>query len=246
MGNLVRRAAVLCALTLVACSGTDDASVPEQARNGELPVATAERGANARAASSAAPKVATLAGRSVELAAPSAEQMVILLHQLAGLPIPIDSWVESDQRVQGARGGERAERRALVRAEFEATVAAMQSVGIVRVALGQARLSEYDAGYGEFTIGALAPSSTIPYRALGRQVAITFVNAATVQTLSMPADSARMLLDAIGSYYDPSIDLVLAIEGAIPDREGGTIRARVVQYELRSTYGGGLLLRRRF
>jgi hypothetical protein len=237
--------AALCAAVLLACSAPDGASEADTPRETTGRVAASGSSVE-RASAVGRADVPSIAGRTTDLADPSAEQVVIVLHQLAALPLPLEEWAERDARVTGARGGDRAQQRAMVRAELEAIDAAMRQVGVLRLSIDGARLSEYDAGYGEFTIGALAPSSTIPYRAFGREVAITFANAASVQTLSMPADSARVLLDAIGAYRDPAIDLVLALTGAIPDRQGGTVQARVVQYELRSPFGGGLLLRRRF
>lgn len=186
-----------------------------------------------------------LAGRTGELAQPDELAIVLLYHDLAGLPVPVADWVERDTRVQFAPGAQKAGLREQITREVEAAQAAVKSVGTLLVTLADAQLSDYDPGYGEFTIRALAPSSTIPFKAQGTEVAIKFDNAREVQLLKMDAAEAQRLTDTLGRFSRGTIDLELAITGVVPGTAGGTLTTRVVGYTLR-TQQGQTLVRKRF
>src|SRR5690606_15376363 len=106
-----------------------------------------------------------LAGRTRELVNPDASAMVFLYHDLAGLTPPLEQWVEYDDRVTFAPGPEKAARREQVRAELLAGLQAVRDIGLIRLTLTD-RLSEYDPVYEEFSLASLAPSSSVPFKAL--------------------------------------------------------------------------------
>src|SRR5690606_33955804 len=159
---------VSLALALGACGGqptpSPDAAGPAAAADVMLPPAEA-----APARTSTSTGSAALGGRTGELVNPDAETMVLLYQQLAGLPPPTQRWVESDARVTRASGADKAAQRELVRAELNAALAAVRDTGFIRLTLDD-HLSEYDPAYGEFTLRALAPSSTVPFRGLQQEV----------------------------------------------------------------------------
>jgi hypothetical protein len=199
--------------------------------------------AAAPAAAEAAPATSPLAGRTGELANPENLAMVMLYHDLAGIPAPIARWVEADNRLQFAPGPQKAALREQISAEFAAARDAVKNVGIVRVTLADAQLSDYDPGYGEYTIRALSPSSTIPYKALGTDVTLKFDNARSAQLWRVPAEDAQRIADTLGPYGRAALDLTLAVTGVVPGTAGGTINTRIVEYELRAQRGGQTLVR---
>jgi hypothetical protein len=190
---------------------------------------------------SAAPAAAVPAyrGRTGELINPDASTIVMLYLDLAGLPAPIEQWVDSDRRVQMARPADKPAQRSAVRSELEAGLAGVRNVGTVRLTVS-ANLSEYDATYGEFTVRALAPSSVIEFKAFGLKVALKFGNARAAQVWRVPADQAQGVRDRIGQSQ-VSADTLLQIRDVHAAPEGGTIILNVIEYELREDRGGTLL-----
>jgi hypothetical protein len=177
-----------------------------------------------------------LPGRTGELVNPDDATLVFLYYDLAGIAAPVDAWVENDTRVKYASAPDKAAQRALVRAELESAPAGVHNVGTLRLTMN-ADLSDYDPTYGEFTVRALAPSSTVMFQALQQKVSLRFGNGATAQTWQVPADQAQVVRDKLG-YGSASIDVLLRIAGVQPAPGGGTIVTDVVSYELRETRTG--------
>jgi len=162
--------------------------------------------------------------------------MVLLYYDLAGIAPPFDTWIESDSRVQMARPPDKAAQRAAVRAELEATAAAVRNVGFVRLSMN-ADLSEYDPTYEEFVVRALAPSSMVSFDALGQKVSMKFGNGRTAQIWRVPAGEAQAVRDKV-QFNSVSLDLRVAVTGVQPAPRGGTLTADVIEYEMRETRGG--------
>jgi hypothetical protein len=182
-----------------------------------------------------------LPGRDAELVSPEEAAVVFLYFDVAGLTPPIDNWVEEDPRVKFAPGIEKAGKREALRAELRAGAAAVHGVGRIRITL-RADLSDYDPSYSEFTVRALAPSSTIEYRAFDQKVAVKFANGRTAQIWKVPAEDAQALRDRIGNA-GVDVDVLLAITGAQPGAGGGSLVTQVLEYELREARGGTALAR---
>lgn len=204
---------------------------------------TAEGGGAAPAVPAGAPgaadeaRVASVApGSDTELVAPEDTAMVFLYYRVAGLTPPIDLWVEEDARVKFAPGIEKAGKREALRAELNAGAAAVRGVGRIRLTM-QADLSDYDPAYGEFTVRALAPSSMVEYRAFGQKVALKFGNGRIAQIWKVPQAEAQAVRDRIG-YNGADMDVLLAVTGAQPGAEGGSLMTQVLSYELREKRGG--------
>lgn len=168
--------------------------------------------------------------------------MVLLYHEVAGVAAPLDQWVAEDSRVNFASGAQRAAHREQVRAELVAALAAVRDIGFIRLTLNDS-LSEYDAGYGEFTLRALAPSSVIPFRALQQEVSLRFGNGRHAQIWSVPAGQAQQALDKFRYGREVVLDLLLQITGAQPSAQGGTLVADVLEYEIRTQQDNQLLAR---
>lgn len=214
---------------------------PPAAAGGLAPSVTAAPQATAAVSRpSAAPAAATSGGRSGELVNPDESTMVFLYHELAGVPAPLDQWVESDNRVTFAAGPEKASRREQVRAELAAGLAAVRGIGFIRLTLSD-HLGDYDPGYGEFTLRALAPSSTIPFKALQQEVTLRFGNGRSAQTWAVPAAQAQKVQDSFRYGRDVVLDLLLKITDVQPATRGGTIVADVLEYEIRTQQGSQLL-----
>lgn len=197
--------------------------------------------APASGAPAAAGVASALPARDAELVAPEDATMVFLYYSVAGLTPPIDLWVEEDSRVKFAPGIEKAGKREALRAELQAGVAAVRNAGRVRLSM-QADLSDYDPAYGEFTVRALAPSSMVEYRAFGQKVAVKFANGRTAQIWKVPQAEAQAIRDRVG-YNGADMDVLLAVTGAQPGGDGGTLMTQVLEYELREKRGGTTLAR---
>jgi hypothetical protein len=166
--------------------------------------------------------------------------MVLLYYDLAGIPAPIQQWLDDDMRVRMAPNSEKPATRDLVRREFEAGVAGVRKVGTLRITM-HANLGDYDSTYEEFTVRALAPSSVVEFKAFGQNVSLKFGNARAAQTWRVPAKEAQAVRDRIGFPSDVSVDALLQIRDVHAAPEGGTITAHVIEYELRENRGGTLL-----
>lgn len=237
------------ALGLVACGNSDTATQT-------TPGVSAATAPPAGAAPAAAPPAATappaqpapaagLTGRSGELSNPDHSAVVFLYYDLAGIAPPFDKWVEDDNRVRSAPAPQKAALRTEVRAELEAAAAAVRDVGTLRITLNDARLSHYDPTYGEFQVGALAPSSMVSYTALKQNVNVKFDNGKTAQIWRVTPEEAQTISDKLGPYGRAELDVDLAITGVVPGPGGGTINTRVVAFELRETRTGVTLGRLR-
>lgn len=191
-----------------------------------------------RASPSLAGSVPPTGGR--ELVNPDPNTMVFLYYQLAHLPLPLETWVEDDSRVRFAPAPERAPHRAAVRSELESAAAAVKGVGAIRLTMN-ANLSDYDPTYGEFTVRALAPSSIVPFNALGQKVSMTFTNGQTAQIWRVPPADAQAVRDKIGYSGNVDIDVLSRITGVLPGPGGGTITTEVLEYEMRQTRSGAVI-----
>jgi hypothetical protein len=186
------------------------------------------------AGTAAAPGAEGLGGRNGELINPEPSAMVFLYYDLAGIAPPIETWVEDDTRVKYAPGIEKAAKRVAVRAELEAGPAAVRGVGLIQLTIN-ANLSDYDPTYGEFTIGAFAPSSVVNFDALGQKISLQFANGRTAQIWRVPAAEAQAIRDKLGQLRSVEANATLRIRGVQPGPGGGTITTDVVEYELRNT-----------
>lgn len=236
-----------CAMLLTACGGDPPApaggapAAPGTSPPADTagPAAPAGQAAPAPAAPvSAATPGQTLGGRTGELVNPDNNTMVFLYYDLAGITPPIDRLVEEDSRVKFAPGPDKASQRELVRAELEAGAAAARGIGVIRLSLNNANLSDYDPSYGEFMVRALAPSSVVDYNALGQKVSLKFANGRTAQIWRVPPDQAQAIRDKIGFGGNVELDALLHIKAVQPGPGGGTISTSVIEYEMRQTRTG--------
>lgn len=242
----MRRIPILIAIMLSAACGNSDPSATEHASVSDR--STSSTGASAaptdaRNGSSTARSSAKQAfgQRTGELTNPDNSSIVLLYYDLADIAPPIDQWVEEDSRVTMAQGLDKASRRTTVKAELESARAAVSDIGYLRLTM-DAKLSEYDPTYGEFTIRALSPSSTVSFDAFRQRVGIRFANARAAQTWTVPPDEAQAIRDKL-SYSGASLDALLRITGVQPAPNGGSITTEVVEYELRERRKGYVLAR---
>lgn len=181
-------------------------------------------------------------GAGRELVNPDAATVVFLYYQLAHLPLPIDTWVEQDNRVRFAPAPDKAAHREAVRSELNAASAAVRGIGALRLTMN-ANLSDYDPSYGEFTVRALSPSSVVNFDALGQKVAVNFTNGRTAQIWRVPQSESQAVRDKISYNGNVEIDVLLRIASVLPGPGGGTIATDIVEYELRETQRGAVLAR---
>lgn len=234
-------------LLVAACSGKDESSTaggpgPAEASLPRSEPAPGPAASPATVAASAGP-VAALDGRTGELVNPDNNAMVFLYYDLTGMAPPIDRWVEDDNRVKFAPALDKPAAREAARAELEAGVAAVKGAGVIRLSLNNANLSDYDPTYGEFTVRALAPSSVIPFDALGQKVSIRFGNGKYAQIWRVAPAEAQGIRDKLAMGNNVELDVLLVIKSVVPGPAGGTITADVVEYEMRETRGGTTLAR---
>ncbi|WP_079417160.1 hypothetical protein [Thiomonas intermedia] len=179
--------------------------------------------------------VAPLAGRTRTLTNPDKMTMVYLYNTLAGIPPPIDQWVEDDRRVSEARPADKAAQRLAVRAEIAAGLAAVRDIGRIRFTLGSANLSDYDPTYKEFTVGALSPSSQVTFQARRQTVNLQFTNGEAAQHWSVPPDAAQAIRDRVNG--GATLEVLVRITGVQPGADGGAVLSAVEHYELRARDG---------
>jgi hypothetical protein len=187
----------------------------------------------------AATPAGRFAARTREIVNPDQPAMVFLYFDLAGLKPPLEEWVEKDGRVQFAAPVDKPARRAAVRAELEAGLAAVREIGRIRLSIGNAQLSDYDPANGEFTVGALCPASELMFSALGQKVVTRFTNGETAQLWRVPAGEAQAVRDRVRNR-NVSLDTVLRIVDVQPGSGGGAIVTRIDEYALRAGDGSTL------
>lgn len=192
--------------------------------------------ATASAYSAQAP---AMAGRTRELVNPDHSTVVFLYYDLTHSVPPIDAWVEEDPGVKYGPAAEKAGRRTALRPQLESAAVSVHDVGRLRLSMN-ANLSEYDPGYGEFTVRALAPSSYVEFKEYGQKIALHFINGRTAQIWKASADQAQSVRDRLG-YGTADIDVLLQITGVQPAPGGGSIETRVLEYELRDARSRAVL-----
>lgn len=238
------------ALLVTACGDTKTTG------SGGSPAAGANTGSTNAAADAPRPSASTgasgtspaavpqaLGGRTGELQNPDNSAMVFLYYDLAGLPLPIDQWVEEDSRVKYAPAIDKPAKRVAVKAELEAGAAAVRGTGVIRLSLNSANLSDYDPTYEEFTVQALSPSSIVDFNALGQKVTLRFGNGRAAQTWHVPAADAQAIRDKVAMGGNIDLEALLTIKSVLPGPGGGTITTDVVEYEMRETRGGTTIAR---
>lgn len=240
--------AAALAISLAGCgskettSGADtavSAGAAASATSANASSTAASAGASSSPSSRSAPPVGGLPGRTGELVDPDHAAMVFLYFDIVGLPPPIDAWAELDRRVIAARPADKQTQRDIARAELQAAAAAVRGVGRLRLSMS-GHLSDYDPTYGEFTVGAFAPSSTVQFRAFDQNVSLKFGNGRDAQTWTVSADEAQAVRDRI-AYAGTKVDALLVITGTQPSANGGALIADVVEYEVRSAQTNQLL-----
>jgi hypothetical protein len=220
----------LAALMLVACGGKPSADAAGSAS----PVISATL---AGASSDPSSESSVPASSGQELQNPDNTSVVFLYYKLAGLTPPIDNWAEEDGRVRYAAAIDKAPRREVLRAELHAAAKAVKDIGALRLTMN-ADLSDYDPGYSEFTVRALAPSSVVTFDAFGQKVKVSFANGRTAQLWHLDPAAAQNVRDRIGNVSTVDIDVLLRIVKVLPGAGGGTIVTEVVEYEMRDRQRG--------
>ncbi|BAK67523.1 hypothetical protein SLG_28480 [Sphingobium sp. SYK-6] len=251
-GGIAHRRAFVPALAtlalLAACSvvesGSDNQTDPSAVPAGGDALSSPVAGAPpAEAATPAAPPVpAEIAARTGELTAPDDFAMVMLYYSLTGLQPPIDKWVEDDMSVRTAAPADKAAAREAVRARFASGLQSVKDVGRLRIT-SNANLSDYDPSYGEYSVRVFAPSSSLIFNRSGERIHVKFDNAQAAQRWSVPQVEAQSIRDRIQYPSAVAVDALLQITGAAPERDGGTIRARVISYELKNNNSGTTIAR---
>jgi hypothetical protein len=244
----ITRMMVIAALTGAALAGCSKSSTADATAATAASVASVDGRASASSTSAQVPRFASSSdaaarpGGGRELVNPDANTVVFLYYQLAHLPLPIDSWVEEDNRVRFAPAPEKAAHREAVRSELNAAAASVQGVGALRLTMN-ANLSDYDPTYGEFTVRALSPSSIVNFDALGQKVAVSFTNGRTAQIWRVAQSESQAVRDKISYNGNVEIDVLLRIASVLPGPGGGTITTDIMEYELRETQRGAVLAR---
>ena len=255
-GAALRHGALLPALAmlagLAACSSGDGtggdgtggnaAAAPGAAIDDTAPPAPAGTLPADAAAPPAAPVPAAIAQRSGELTAPDDFAMLMLYYSLTGLEPPVDKWVEDDMSVRTAAPADKAAARDAVRARIAAGLQSVKDVGRLRITVN-ASLSDYDPSYSEYAVRAFAPSSSLVFNRSGSRVLVKFDNAQAAQRWSIPKEEAQSIKDRIQYVSSVMAEALLQITGASPESDGGTIRTRVISYELKNNNSGTTIAR---
>lgn len=232
---------VLAGLLIIGCTDRPSSSLVESQNGVELPAATSTATSAMQAGAShvsTTPAIGpALAGRTGELVNPNDDTMVFLYYGLAGVRPPLEQWVEEDARVMRAPAFDKASLRSAVKAELESAATGVRSIGFIRLSMN-ANLSDYDPTYGEFSVRALAPSSTLEFSALRHKVSLRFSNGRVAQIWRVPAAEAQVIRDKIGPYGRVSLDALLRIVSVQPSSAGGTITTEIIEYEMRESQRG--------
>ncbi|CAM5248812.1 hypothetical protein [Rhodanobacter lindaniclasticus] len=225
-----------CGKTATPTASASPAAATPSAATGQ-PAATDAPAAPAPAAAPAG----SIAARTGELTNPDNSTMVFLYYDLAGIPPPIDQWVEQSAQVSNAPGADKAAQRVAVKAAFETGLASVRGVGVIHLTT-QATLSAYDPTYGEFTLSALSPGSSYTFQAQNQTVDVKFDNGLAAQTWSVPKDQAQAIADKTANAY-LTLDVTLKVEKVLPGPAGGTLVTHVVSWNLRNARDGTTVAR---
>ncbi|HVY88508.1 MAG TPA: hypothetical protein VG942_06540 [Hyphomonadaceae bacterium] len=236
------------ALLASACGGkpaSDGAAagstgVPAAAAGGSGAATPASAGAASTAAGAPAASSGAFANRAGELSNPDDSTMVFLYHDLAGVPVPVDRWIEQDSQVQYGPGDQKQARRDQLRTSITAGAQAVKGAGQLRLTMN-ANLSDYDPTYSEFTVQALAPSSVVTWSAFGEKVSLKFGNGLKAQTWSIPKEEAQAVRDRIQYPRSAEMTVLVRLTKVQPETDGGSITGDVVEYELRNPNGGAVI-----
>ncbi len=241
MHRLILIAAILaagCSDPPSSAAASASAPGPAQTAGSQSTAGSAQTDASSNGAAAAGSNVhPAIHGRKGEIVNPDNNTVVFLYYDLAGLTPPLDRWIEDDNRVKFAQPIDKAGLRTSIRAELESAAAAVHDIGFIRLSMN-ANLSDYDPSYGEFTVGALAPSSVVSFDAFKQKISLRFANGRTAQIWRVPPDQAQAVRDKIGYFNNVSLDALLRITGVQPGPSGGTLTAEVVEYELRESQRG--------
>lgn len=241
----IARHAMIAALVLTAtaCDRAEPETAVPDTPNGEATTASAPPAGSANP--SALPAVTTpdgsasasFANRTGELVNPDDLAMIFLYYDLAGLTPPIEQWIEDDRDVRYGDASEKPARREALRAAFTAAQSSVRGVGRLRLTV-QSDLSDYDPAYGEFTVRALAPSSTFTYSAQSQTVTIRLANGQVAQRWPVSAAQAQSINDRVSYLRGTQVDVLLRVTGVQPGTDGGSLTAEVVSYEVRDRDAG--------
>ncbi|MCB1844192.1 MAG: hypothetical protein KDI09_14625 [Halioglobus sp.] len=230
-------AALFC-LLLAACGG---AEAPATVQGSSAAVAGTDDTSSksqATAREAAGNTKPGLAGRQREIVNPDDATMVFLYFDIAGISPPLASWMEQDRRLQNAAGAEKASLRSVIQQELEAGAASVHDIGLIRLSLNSAKLSAYDPTYGEFTVGALSPSSVVRFSAFRQDVELRFGNGRSAQTWKVPEAEAQAITDRVRNFGGVQLEALLRITGVQPGMSGGTLTVDILEYELRESRDG--------
>lgn len=240
-------AVAAAAILASACGGKEEggAAATPAAAGGSAAAPAASPGAAPAAGAGAVVAAAVtpagdFASRTLELTNPEPSAMVFLYHDLAGVPLAINQIVEDDYGVKLATGPDKAAKREQLKASLEAGLASVKDVGLIRLT-ADANMSAYDPTYGEFTIGALSPSSSFPFQAFGETVSLKFANGQQAQVWKVPAAEAQAISDKIRYMGNVSMDVLVKVLRVQPAPKGGTVIAQVLSYELRDQQSNATL-----
>lgn len=247
MSKPTRSLVFISALLAAGCSGpstdaassasTSDRALAQPKSEARTPqTGAAGNGAAATAATGNSSRPA-IQGRKGEIVNPDNATVVFLYYDLASLSPPLDRWVEDDNRIKFAKPIDKAGLRTTIHAELESAAGALRDIGFIRLSMN-ANLSDYDPSYGEFTVGALAPSSVVSFDAFGEKVSLRFGNGRTAQIWRVSPEQAQVVRDKIGPFGSVSLDVLLRIMAVQPGPSGGTLTAEIVEYELRESRHG--------
>ena len=246
-GKLLPVVPMLIVATLAACGDAQQTASPAASTPAAAPAAQPAATVAEPAVPATSPAVSPppppakpkpgldMTGRTNELLNPDDASIVFLFQDLAGLTPQFDQWVEKDSRVNLSDPRERAALRETVKAELQAASAAVSDIGLLRLSLQSASLSKYDPTYGEFIIGALAPSSVIEYKAFDQKINLKFANGRSAQLWKVTPEEGQAIDDRIASSGNPKLEVLVQIKSVVPAPGGGSIMADVVEYELRDS-----------
>lgn len=218
-------------LMVAACSGGDDTENVD-------PNATGEAAADAAASVGGSPMadkpvqstgVPITVGEGV-LSSPNDFQMAVAFYEVIGLEPPLDQWAKEDPRARSANEFDRQSVASRVQQELLLSARSVAGVGYVELNTSS-RFGEYDMAAQGFRLDALDSSRFYTWNYGGGQYKLTMENGNGASLWKIGQDDARSIVESM-SYRQVDLKLRIKIVGAMPEGQGGTLKGKIVAYEV--------------
>lgn len=164
------------------------------------------------------------------LVAPNDFQMAVAFYQVVGLQPPIDEWAKADSRTRSANEFDRPAVGERVQQELLLAAQSVAGIGFVELNT-RSSFGEYDMAAQGFRLGDVDSSQFYSWNHEGARYKLTLENGNGASLWKVPPDQARQIVETL-PYRSVNLKLRIKIVGAMPEGRGGTLKGKIVGYEV--------------